>query len=96
MQCQQKGCKSIEVTECIIYDPIENKTYKEYYCPDHCFEHGYCYICGGFFGGIEEFEFNNKSQLCNNCDDMLKTELGEYDEMDDEIDWNEVEIEHGL
>src|SRR5262245_1265765 len=38
----------------------------EYFCGGHAHEHGYCRHCGGFFAGIESFDFS-RSGLCSEC-----------------------------
>ncbi|RMH95525.1 MAG: hypothetical protein D6681_12875 [Calditrichaeota bacterium] len=37
----------------------------EYYCPEHCPEHGYCWNCGFYQGDSEEFRRNGG--LCPDC-----------------------------
>ncbi len=38
-----------------------------YYCPSHCYENGFCYMCGQFWSGADEcFDFG-ASHLCSNC-----------------------------
>lgn len=87
--CRHPGC-SENGTGCFLPD---NQTGEpdEYYCLNHCQEHGYCYMCGQFWGGVESFEFGSIlggiEGLCENCSDALKSEFGEddydYDFMND-------------
>lgn len=84
-KCEEKDCNKTEnLTECRIYgdETVIEKDIIYHFCTDHAYKNGFCYICGDFFGGIESFEFNNPSQLCENCLDDLKCELGEYDDED--------------
>lgn len=49
----------------------------DYYCAEHCFKNGYCYGCGGFWAGSENFDFS-RDHLCSNCKD--DPDLVGYDE----------------
>lgn len=60
------------------------KSPDDWYCHKHAHSAGYCWSCGQFWGGIESFEFRANG-LCDHCDDMFKTDMGEYDE--DEEYW---------
>jgi len=62
-KCSHPGCDKVGI-ECSLNDD-ENTT--EYFCVEHCYEHGYCCCCGGFWCGTESFDFNNPSHLCQNC-----------------------------
>lgn len=46
----------------------------DYYCAEHCYKNGYCYACGQFWAGSEDFDFS-RSHLCSNC---------RYEEMEDD------------
>lgn len=63
--CQHDGCES-DGTFCYLYDHDEERTIYEYYCSEHAQEHGYCYMCGNFWGGCEDFDFAS-SGMCSNC-----------------------------
>lgn len=41
-------------------------TFYNYYCIKHAKEEGFCWCCGGFWSGVESFDFNN-SPFCENC-----------------------------
>ncbi len=46
-----------------------------YYCPSHCEQNGFCYLCGQFWsGGDEYFDFGGYG-VCSNC----QHEFVEYD-----------------
>lgn len=63
-RCQHEGCHN-RAFECFCgHDEIDT----EWFCADHASEHGYCYICGQFWGGVSTFEFNHAG-LCENCYD---------------------------
>ena len=80
MKCQYKGC----TREGLLCIPLGDTTPCEFYCVEHAFHEGYCYACGGFFAGIESFEFS-RSGLCDECQDELDEDV--WDEnFDDETD----------
>lgn len=93
IKCQHENCTE-EGTPCFFPDN-ETETPDEYFCTEHAFDQGYCYLCGQFFSGIERFDFPETyggiRGLCESCDDEIKTELEEYDEeeeyvcVDDEV-----------
>jgi hypothetical protein len=74
MKCQHKGCEH-EGQECRLPDDAEPT---EWYCADHAQEAGYCYMCGGFFAGIENFEFGKG--LCEECDAQAKADSEDWDD----------------
>ena len=70
--CQYPGCYSRHVTECWIPDdePDEHRDLAfpdAYYCFEHAHYVGFCWMCGGFNGGIESFDFN-RFGLCESCE----------------------------
>ena len=91
MLCEEYGCLMEGIVECYL-PPItmedghlsKDQPPTEHFCQYHAYKNGFCSLCGDFWGGIESFEFDNPQRLCENCLDQLKTELGEYD--DDEED----------
>ena len=38
-----------------------------YYCFKHASENGFCPGCGGFWGGVESFEFGSDAGWCASC-----------------------------
>lgn len=86
-KCNHPDCESMDVTECFLPDNQSGNP-DEYYCSEHSQEHGYCYGCGSFWGGVESFDFasclGGIQGLCENCSDALMDEFGDYD--DDELD----------
>ena len=50
-------------------------------CIDHAKEFGFCYGCGGFYGGVESFDFG-QFNLCQDCYDEIAT--NDFDEEDDD------------
>lgn len=80
-KCEHEGCESAGRL-CVIEGMSggERDDVEEWYCGDHAQEHGYCYGCGGFFSGIESFDFS-RSGLCDNCASNL-----DFDDPDDELD----------
>lgn len=76
--CQHDGCEEVG-TFCYLYDHDEERDVFEYYCAEHAQEHGYCYMCGNFWGGTEDFDFSS-SGMCSNC----RSEYLEDENSDDE------------
>jgi len=67
--CQHPGCNQpgqpCEVPW--LYDePIDKEPKYEYYCAEHAFDHGYCWMCGQYWAGCEGFDLA-PSHLCPNC-----------------------------
>jgi hypothetical protein len=89
IECQEPKCKH-EGVPCF-YPDNETNIADEWYCPEHTFIHGFCYLCGGFYSGVENFDFPEYygivRGLCENCSDDLKTNLGECDEYDEKDEW---------
>lgn len=93
-KCEDEGCFAPAIVECRLPYWSDTRKRVEYdthwHCQEHAIQHGFCYICGGFFGGIERFEFAAERGgihgMCWNCEDTLRSEMGEYDyeEIDDE------------
>lgn len=59
-ECEEKG------TLCYLWDSEEGRYVYEYYCAEHAHDYGYCYMCGGFWGGCEDFDFA-PSKMCSDC-----------------------------
>lgn len=53
-----------------------------WYCPEHAQEHGFCWCCGDFWGGVESFDFG--SGLCEHCRDEVGDDEEDEDWDDDE------------
>lgn len=83
-KCEHEGCNRLGVAcqPCGYGEEAEPEP--EYFCSDHAFDHGYCYACGGFWAGVEDFEFS-RNRLCSNCRDDLD------DDPIDEDDYCEFE-----
>lgn len=74
--CEESGCNN----EADCYQ-LEDELF--YYCHEHAQRAGFCWGCGGFWAGIESFDFS-RSGLCSECDYNFRADAGEFDE-DDEI-----------
>jgi hypothetical protein len=48
----------------------------EYFCGEHCFEHGYCHGCGYFWAGVNAFDFD-RGGLCPHCRDQVNADFNE-------------------
>lgn len=92
-KCEHEGCLEDGSVECHIPNHLDygdkgidvikviaEMDKVEHLCQDHAYEAGYCTLCGEFWGGVESFDFNNPQQLCENCLEQLKDEIGENDE----------------
>lgn len=79
-KCEHEGCFEDGSVECHV--PEQDIELIERLCPDHAYESGYCSICGSFWGGIESFDFDNPSHLCEHCQEQIKAENCEEDEED--------------
>jgi len=68
--CQEEGCNNKGIP-CFIRwfneDAGRYETGVDYFCQEHCFEHGYCYKCRRFWAGIEDFDFS-QTMLCPECE----------------------------
>lgn len=53
-----------------------------WYCTEHAAEHGFCWCCGEFWGGVESFDFG--SGLCEHCRDEVGDDEEDEDWDDDE------------
>ena len=80
--CEHEGCDETNTVLCTLLDfPVGEEGAREhlyYYCPNHCHEEGFCWMCGHFWAGCEDFDFS-ESRLCSNCRSEMKTEESEYD-----------------
>ncbi|MCZ7543326.1 MAG: hypothetical protein M5R40_07205 [Anaerolineae bacterium] len=77
--CMHPGCEAAGEP---CYLPLEDLP-AEYYCAEHKDAHGYCWGCGLFWAGCEEFDFSPVKGLCPNCRDEYEADQDGYDpEMD--------------
>jgi DNA-directed RNA polymerase subunit RPC12/RpoP len=76
--CEEPGCHSRNVVICRILADDCSKDIFYFYCREHCFKNGFCYWCGNFWAGCENFDFD-PSHLCSNCRDEFEADLF-YDE----------------
>jgi hypothetical protein len=75
MTCEHDGCDR-EGNPCFLLDdPPDKPSY--HFCGDHAHEEGFCRGCGGFFGGIESFEFGYG--LCDYCEVECEDEIEDLD-----------------
>ena len=77
-RCEQEGCTSFDAFPCT-HEP--NDTDPSFYCAEHAFQHGYCYICGQFWAGIESFDFG--PGYCENCRSEVEEDESDEDYEDD-------------
>lgn len=80
--CQHEGCTDDGLVECYLPDTDTSGEPDFYICPPHCQSEGFCYGCGGFFAGIETFDFSSDG-LCDNCRSQ-----GDYDDDDFEEEYH--------
>lgn len=85
-KCSQEGCESTETTPCSY--PSDEETPEEiyYYCFEHAHENGFCWGCGGFWAGVESFDFpsafGNIPGLCENCNGDLGEDAWEDEDQE--------------
>lgn len=79
-RCSHDGCWR-KGRDCYLPDNEDGKP-DDWACYDHAHTLGYCWSCGQFHGGIESFDFR-RSGLCDNCDDQMRSDMGEFDESDE-------------
>lgn len=84
--CQEPGCWHRDSVPCYVTDWDEPSDGKPdyYYCTIHAHGEGLCWMCGGFYAGMESFDFS-RDGLCDNCQDQWEAETGDRDYDDD--DW---------
>jgi hypothetical protein len=68
-KCGHPYCQS-DGMECHLNDDADTV---EWFCPEHCFEHGFCFGCGNFWAGTEGFDFS-ESHLCDDCESEVADE----------------------
>lgn len=59
-----------------------NQPADAYYCERHMHRHGFCVACGMCHAGEEEFEFS-PLQMCEDCEEMCRAEMGEDEDEED-------------
>lgn len=93
-KCEREGCFKDGLVVCRVpeYESVYHRDPDmkeaimiEHLCPDHAYDAGYCTLCGEFWGGIESFDFENPSHLCEHCIQQVRDEQGDYDD-DDMLD----------
>ena len=86
MKCQHYGCNRTLVVDCIKaeliecgseYDYLDESTRKkmisdslEYFCPEHCEDHGYCWNCGAPIEASGRY-YHRGELLCRSCHEEL-------------------------
>lgn len=63
-----------------------------WYCEEHARRAGFCVGCGGFWGGVESFEFSRYPGYCEECSWEFDRMAAWSDEPDD--DWGYDPWEH--
>lgn len=84
-RCEHEGCRAagrLCVLEGVARDPGPNDPdIEEWLCGEHAVIHGYCPVCGSFWGGISSFEVNG---ICDHCRDQFDADYEEEREFEDE------------
>lgn len=89
--CQASGCRNAAL-DFYLPDNEPPNDPDGFYCEDHANSAGWCWGCGGFWGGVESFDFS-KTGLCENCEPGYLRDIGESDEDDwdeDEAEWDDM------
>lgn len=79
--CQFPGCWNPHGIPCWLPGHYAGEGEPDfYYCAKHCQVEGFCWACGTFWAGVEDFDFDPRG-LCSNCrDDPDYNDDLEYDE----------------
>jgi hypothetical protein len=64
MPCEIDGCDAWGF-------PVGHSEVEHWYCPRHAHERGWCWHCGGFFGGVESFEWSDQ-RVCDDCEFIIE------------------------
>lgn len=64
--CNEKGCRAKGEKLFFPFGEEDKDAEHIYLCYNHMQENGFCFACGGFWGGVESFDFS-KHGLCDNC-----------------------------
>lgn len=81
--CEEEDCdKPAERWTISIWDDEEEdfREAEHFLCPEHAADHGFCLRCGGFYGGVESYEFTGLDGFCSDCSDVIKQEFGEVED----------------
>lgn len=72
-------CDSNEAVNTYAFDDDDESDY----CPTCAIKSGFCLSCGGFWAGVEAFDFSPISGICPNCiDEFQEPDDDEYREQD--------------
>jgi hypothetical protein len=74
VRCQHDGCRNEGIPCYLTGDDDGDPSYL--YCEEHAFENGFCWGCGQFYAGIEDFDFGNG--LCEHCREDEDDDCEEY------------------
>lgn len=87
--CQHEGCTSTD-TNLFSYPTLEDQEpLREWLCDDHAVESGFCFGCGFFAAGTEDYDFSPIKGLCGECVDQFREDAGEYDDDDEGGFWRD-------
>ncbi|WP_254562169.1 hypothetical protein [Dyadobacter diqingensis] len=64
-----------EVTEVFIDDESQGEA-----CIKCCEEEGYCFGCGQYSGGFDEYEFSDIGPYCEQCQEQIKDAFGDEED----------------
>lgn len=79
-KCAEAGCKSRSTSEYEYPTPNDDGSPDTVWlCDEHAEGYGFCYLCGGFWAGVESFDFSRIKGVCENC-------IVEFDDPDDDLD----------
>lgn len=77
VRCEERGCPQYG-NPCWLPDDTDQPSF--HFCYDHMHDAGFCPGCGGFWAGVESFDFS-RTGYCENC-----ASQGDYP---DDDDWND-------
>lgn len=74
--CEVEGCDSL-AQGYWLPDSDQDDDPDSYLCTEHAYSAGWCWGCGGFHGGIEWFDFQSRTGLCENCEPSFLYDCGD-------------------
>lgn len=89
--CEHDGCtsKATREYEYPVFESVEGKTVvaTAWICNEHVADEGFCINCGGFWAGVESYDFSRIKGVCENC--IHEFDDDSENEFDDGDDWDE-------
>jgi hypothetical protein len=65
--CEHDDCNREATVECLNPASDSYPEWIEHLCVEHAVQSGFCYLCGTFWAGCEDFDFSPVWGVCPNC-----------------------------